>query len=247
MALSNIKEKMQKIKDDIDASEERELNARQLLKDAEAREQVHVNEAESMQRRITLLTQDLAKAVTMYEEVEEKLHNEVGKTNADEEVRRKLEDWELKGDEKIQELEERVKEKEDLLKEKAEILTEAERKEVVLKRDLEKAEVKGDTLEERVDKLTEMLTGAAMKVQSLEQGEDEIFEREDLNEEKIKFLEEQVKISGQTCEDAEREAQKLERICDQVQTEITHYNDLTEESKKEMTKIEDYILGAEAE
>lgn len=238
-ALSTIKERLAKLKDAIEASEERESEAKNLLKDAEAREEANLNEAESMRRRITLLEQELGKTEARLEEAEDRLDSERTKTSTHEEVRRGLEDYELEGDEKIQDLECKLKDEENKEKECSDRLTEAQRREVVLQIDLNKAIKKGDSFEDRIEELTEQLEKGAEQVKLLEENEEEKFEREEENEEKVKFLEEQVKQFVQRYDTAEREIQKLERIMDQIQTEIYHYNDLAEDQRKEIQEIND--------
>lgn len=234
MALASIKEKMQKVKDAIDDAEEREAEAKGLLREAEVREEAQLNEAESMRRRLILLGEELQKTEDRLAEAEEKLYNEKHKTETHEEVRKGLEDYEMEGDEKIQEIEQSLKDQESKAKESTDRLVEAQRREVVLNLDLERAIAKGDVLEERIEKLTETLEKGAEQVKSLEENEEEKFEREEENEEKVKFLEEQVKQLEQRYDIAERETQKLERLGDQLQTEISHYDNLTQEQQQEM-------------
>nr|ABF51018.1 tropomyosin 2 [Nematostella vectensis] len=232
--LLKLKEKMQQIKDQTDDAEERELGAKSLLKEAEAKEEQLLSEASGIQRRITLLNSELEKKNERVEEQEKLLQNLVHNSEMNEEARKGLEESEMKGDEKIMDLEAKLKEMERVEKETLETLTEAERKEVVVTRDLERAIEKGRTLENRIQSLESTMGNALTNIQKLEASGDEAYEREELKEEKLKFFQEQLKQYEQRYEDAEREALKLERINDTIIIEIDSYKKKKEEILREM-------------
>lgn len=117
-------------------------------------------------------------------------------------------------------------------------LVEVQRKKVVLLRDIDKVTEKGNTLEKRMAILEETVESTGESLRNLEERELESSDKEALNEEKIAFLGTQMKEAEVRLEAAEREAQNLERVILDTDTERQSWIVKREEIEKEMAEIE---------
>lgn len=117
-------------------------------------------------------------------------------------------------------------------------LVEVKRKAVVLKRDIDRVTEKGNTLERRATILEETVESTGESLRSLEERELESSDKEALNEEKISFLLSQMKEAEVRVEAAERQAQNLERVILDTDSERQGWITKREEIEKEMEDIE---------
>ena len=115
---------------------------------------------------------------------------------------------------------------------------EVKRKAVVLKRDIERITEKGNVHEQRMSILEETVESTGESLRNLEERELESSDKEALNEEKIAFLESQMKEAEVRLEAAERQAQNLERVILDTDTERQSWIIKREEIEKEMQEIE---------
>lgn len=237
MSLTKLKEKMTKLKDDTEQAEEREADAKSLLKDTNEKAERDQNEAEGLKRRITLLKADLAKTTERLEEAEGKLGEITQKGENEEMVRKELEEVEVEGDEKISMLEESCVEAAKEREEKVHLLNEATRRMVVIKRDLQTAKEKEEKYLDSYEKLKDTLRNFTEQTKELEELDEEAGEKEKLNEEKMRFLKEQVKEANGRAEVAEREVSKLERLKEETTSEIKNWGGKIKEIMQEMDDI----------
>ena len=237
MSLTKLKEKMTKLKDDTEQAEEREADAKSLLKDTNEKVERDKTEAEGLKRRITLLKADLAKTTERLEEAEGKLGEITQKGENEEMVRKELEEVEVEGDEKISMLEESCVEAAKEREEKVHLLNEATRRMVVIKRDLQTAKEKEEKYLDTYEKLKDTLRNFTEQTKELEELDEEASEKEQLSEEKMGFLKEQVKEANGRAEVAEREVCKLERLKEETTSEIKNWGGKIKEIVQEMDDI----------
>merc|ERR1712002_298182 len=142
-----------------------------------------------------------------------------------EEARKELEENETAGDEKIRTLEDEVKEARRLLEENQTKLTEAERKHVVVQRDIERTSNKAESLEKRVQVLEDTITDATDSL------------KEERNAEELILLEGQYKEAEVRAESAERTCNVLERNIQETETEIEDWERKTAELEDEINAM----------
>ena len=237
MSLNKLKERLTQFKEDIDKAEEREAEAKFLLKEAEAQEEKHTTEAEGIKRRMRLLQADLDKVNKRLEEQEEKLEKATQKGEKEELFRKELEENEEEGDEKISELESLITEAVKDGEEKHHTLIEAKRRLVVIERDLKSAEEREENCLRRIETLEASLERITEKTKDLEQADEDASEREQVTEEKIQFLEEQLKMTNIRIDDAERQQVKCERLSETITDEINQWRDKIQKVEEEMEAI----------
>lgn len=237
MSLTKLKEKMTKLKDDTEIAEEREADAKSMLKDTNEKVERDQNEAEGLKRRITLLKADLAKTTERLEEAEGKLGEITQKGENEEMVRKELEEVEVEGDEKISMLEESCVEAAKEREEKVHLLNEASRRMVVIKRDLQTAKEKEEKYLDTYEKLKDTLRNFTEQTKELEELDEEASEKEQLSKEKMGFLKEQVQEANGRAEVAEREVCKLERLKEETTSEIKNWGGKIKEIIQEMDDI----------
>lgn len=237
MSLTKLKEKMTKLKDDTEIAEEREADAKSMLKDTNEKVERDQNEAEGLKRRITLLKADLAKTTERLKEAERKLGEITQKGENEEMVRKELEEVEVEGDEKISMLEESCVEAAKEREEKVHLLNEASRRMVVIKRDLQTAKEKEEKYFDTYEKLKDTLTNFTEQTKELEELDEEASEKEQLSKEKMGFLKEQVQEANGRAEVAEREVCKLERLKEETTSEIKNWGGKIKEIIQEMDDI----------
>ena len=237
MSLHKVKEKMNQFKEDIDKAEEREAEARSLLKEAEAQEEKHSTEAEGIKRRMKLLKAELDKVNNRLEEQEEKLELVTQKGVKEELCCKELEENEEEGDEKISELEGLITEAAKDGEEKHHTLIEARRRLIVIEGDLKSAEEREEKSLRAIEMLEESLKRISEKTKDLEQADEDASEREQETEEKIQFLQEQLKMATVRFDDAERQLANLERLHESITEEINQWKLKKQEVEAEMEDI----------
>lgn len=237
MSLGKLKERLQEMKDKIDEAEQRAQEAKSQLKEAEDNAERNQIEADGIRRRIKLLSKEYTKVLDRLEELEAKLGRASEKGEKEEEARRNLEENEMEGDEKVAEIETNLREALEMVEETQHRLTEAKRKEIVLRKDNKTAVERYTIAERKVDKMSSNLENIAEKAKNLEMFEDESFEREQINEEKIIFLEGQVKEEEQRLEDAEGREKTMKRHRDGIEDEIGQWQEKMKELQKEMENL----------
>jgi chromosome segregation ATPase len=126
-------------------------------------------------------------------------------------------------------------------------LREAERKLVVVKRDLEKTRDKADAMEKRVEVLQETIETANNNLRELEEKESNSQEKESLNEEKMTFLQGQLKEAEVRREAAERSCNVLRRNIDDIQVEINTWTKKISDIEEEFANMNDVSDSDEEE
>lgn len=239
--MDKVREKMQALKDKIEEAEERELMAKAEMKDAEARAYQHESDLDSMQNRMALIEKDLAKTTKQLDEKREKLEQLENKQEEDSEVVRKLEGVELDGDERLIELEEMLKEAtaqaDQFDHRNIEIIQKLQQTES----ELAKQRARADAAEALLEKLQTSVDEAGDNLKNLEMKDSNASQWEAETEEKIQFLEEQLKEILAQAEDTERRCAPLERTLDEHSVQIEEFRRKKEEVEKEMEEMAELV------
>jgi len=225
------------LKDKIDEADEREHEAKQLLKEAESELEQKDKEAEGIRRRIKLLQSQLDKTNELYEEKKDKCDRASYKTASEEEMRKRMEECEMEGDEKIQFYEEALKEAIEKEEENTRTLVDAERRLLVVEEDLKKENKRKQRLCDKIAEQEGMINSANVQMCQLEKFDEEASEREELSEEKAKFLADQLKDVITRAEEAERNKTRLERALCDCDNEIHNVNEKIDSVRAEIDEI----------
>lgn len=225
--MDKIKAKVNYLKESIDACDEREKKAKADLKEATARYEAAEADKRSFKRRQEILEVEVQKTNERLAEKREKLNNLEAKTAADEEAVKDLESQEVQGDEKIVSLADMIKRGQLEAEDYEMQWSEAKRKKAVLLSDINKTESRLQESTLRIEELMETINYASSKIKVLEAREYDQTERENENEQKLAFLSQQEKEAMVRMENAERDATRLARVVDGLQSDIRNWKNKT--------------------
>lgn len=227
--MENVRAKLEEFTEHIETADEQVLTHKNDTLEAIARyEKLEVDLAQA-KRRIMLIREDLRHATERLSVQEEKLT--VTQTECEEvqNARDEMESHEGEQEEMIDNLETGIRD----AKIKCELVinrvVDVERREEVCRAEISRLKEKADKDEARVAVLEEKIRGYGQSLGELEEKEGEMGERESLNEEKIVFLERELKETTVRAEAAERMSNVLQN---------TNF-DLAEEIHKWVTRRED--------
>ena len=235
--MDKIKARINRLKEDIDVCEQRETDAKGHLNDATARLEAAETEKNSFLRRLKMLQVELTKTNSRLQERQERLDSLESKTAEHETAVKNLEDQEVEGDERLGTLSEQIKRGQDEVDTYDTQWREAKRKEVVLMKDLEKAESRIDDNNARIDQLMKAITNSTDLIKDLEARESDQCERETLTEEKLAFLGCQQKEVLSRAEAAERDAARLDRIITGLKGDIKNWKNKTADVLAEIEDV----------
>ena len=232
--MQQVKERIRQLKDSIEDAQERETDAKNQIKELDAKVDKCGGEITTLQSRINVVRTEYEKISERLKENEDKLDSAVARTEESEVHRKQLAETEVDDFERYEEIENASKAA-TLAKENADhLVVEAERKVVVLERDLARVQEKYDKFAERGDELKERLDGFTEELRDLEEKDRDASERENASEEKMKFLETQLRDILSMAETNERNVGKQERLRDKLEEEISTWNSKREEIRHEM-------------
>lgn len=237
--MGNLKARLTEILELIESHDERMINAKNELIYAEGEFEKNEADYANTKRRIDLLTID-------YNEVSERLKiNEVklkdleDNTEKIETARDALDEAEGLLDEQIDEIEEK-KNDQKREAERAEFnLSSEQRRKVVVDRDITRLTQKADGLEQRGNILDSTLEKAGTSLMECEEREEEALDREDLNEDKIEFLEGELHETEVRADIAERACQTVERGIIEVENEVNHWKRKVQALAAEMEAMDE--------
>lgn len=244
--LGNLKARLTEITDLIDQHDERMIKAKNELIYALGEVEKEENDLGNTRRRFELLSKDYKDSQERLAVNEKKLKELEESTEKIEEARDKLEEAEGALDDACDELENK---KNDMRREveKTEFqLTSEQRRKVVIDRDLNRLKEKADGFEQRAAILEETLEKAGTSLMECEAREEEALDREDLNEEKIEFLEGELHETEVRADIAERACQTVERGIIEVENESNHWKRKVEALAAEMEAM-DQVAKIEAD
>jgi len=237
--LGKLRAKLKEITEYIETADQRKTDAKHAIVEASARLEKAETEVQSSRRRICLIEEDLKVTSERLQTAEEKLKTSTDTADECETTRQELETKESEDDEKIQNLEEKIKEMKRTLELNELKCVESQRKQTVYTRDIERIREKADGFETRVKLLEETIANHGQSLQELETREGEAGDREQLNEEKLHFLEGQLKETEVRAEAAERGCAVAERNILETENEINSWIQKREEIEREMIEMDD--------
>lgn len=238
MSLQNLKDKMTSFKDAIDKAEEREIAAKTQLKEVKEDLEKKENETTGIRQRILLLTGDLEKILERQVQQEYKHERASNKTANEEEIRKKMEEFEMEGDEKIQFYEEAVKVAAEKEEEATRNVVDARRRYCKVEEDLIREKKRLGELLTKINKLEEDISLTNDKMFQLEKYDEEASEREIESEEKARFIAQQLKEAISRAEESERQVNSLERQVNDLESEIANETNKIEKVMDDIADIQ---------
>ena len=238
-----LKKKLNVLQDNIEAAEEREREVREQLRDLTIRLDAKLEEKESLRRTCQLASDELVRVNEQYDTAKNRLDDITEKKDVDEEARKALEEVDRETDENLTELEENLASAQKYAAEEEHKLSELSRKFVVVERDLQIILERAEASEKRVRELEADIEQGGAVLHELEGKDAAASEREEMNEEKIIFIQDQLNQATKRFEDAEFLSQKRLRDKEQVEFDIDVVMQKIIECKKEMDDIA--ALGAD--
>ncbi|XP_046856332.1 tropomyosin-2-like [Xenia sp. Carnegie-2017] len=235
--MEKIKARINKLKEDIEQCEQDELNARALLVEAKQRQEAAENEKTSFERRIKMLTEELAKTKERLADKEKQLGSLETKTAEHEVAVKNLESQEVEDDEMLLSLSNEVKRWELDYATYDEQWREAKCKEAVLQKDLKKAESRYEDSSERIKQFLKVINSTSEEIKDLEAREYDQTEREKVNEEKLLFLTNHLKETLVREDAAERDALRLDRIKNCLEDEMKNCKNKIEGIRIQMEDV----------
>ena len=235
--MEKIKTRINKLKEDIDACEQKECESNALLKEANARLEAAETEKSSFRRRIKIIQDELAKTKERLAEKTERLDSLEMKTAEHETAVKNLENQEVEGDERMGTLSDQLKRGQIEVETYDTQWREAKRKEKVLLNDLEKAGCRYEEGCMRCDQFLKAINNATEQIKDLEAREYDQSERENLRAEKMTFLADQQKEALTRAEAAERDTARLKRILTGLDLDIKNWHNKTADVRAEIEEV----------
>ncbi|EDO47561.1 predicted protein, partial [Nematostella vectensis] len=228
------KEKMNAVKNAIDDAEDREAEAKYHLKEALERGDKAEENIEGMIRRRKLLEDELARITASLDQATQQLFEKRNKTEEEQATEKELGHMELEIDEVLNERECQCKEALAIAEEKHQNYIDACRKHTKAQLDCDRAKERLEKAQERIESLEYDLHRAGETMVELEAKDEVASEREMEREEKIAFLQAELKKLVEREDIAEREVQKLQRIIDEECIEMEQIIEKKESVSKEI-------------
>lgn len=223
----------------IEAADQKIVDCRHATLEANARFEKLEVELQSSKRRIVLITKDLQAAHERFGHSDEKCVKATATSEEAEIAREQLENEELSIEENIENLEESIKEMKRQLELNSGKFVEAERKVEVCNNDVARIQKQAEISETRVKVLEGVIEDHGKSLNELEEREGEISEKEELNEEKINFLEGELKETIVRAEAAERNSAVFQNNMMETETEINRWVKMREDMQESMLTMDD--------
>lgn len=239
--LNKVKARLCAIKNQIDDAEDREQQAREKLQDAIAQEDKADSDVQSYQRRIQLVREELQRTQETLVEKERRLDHMLQRKEDEEMACKELEGVDQETDEKLVELEDAVMDGLKIAAEEEHKLVECNQKFRVTEDELLKATTRGERFEERVEYLENSINQTGESLLATDERYGAVTEREIEAEEKIEFLQQQLKELVTRYEEEERKVQPIERVIDGIMEDMARYKGKSQEIRDEMDAMGDMV------
>ena len=235
--MERIKAKINKYKEDIDCCEQRESESKSLHAEAKNRLETAESERNSFCRRLKIIEGEVRKTKERLAEKQERLDSLESQTAEHETAVKNLENQEVEGDERLGVLSDQLKRGQTEAEAYDTQWREAKRKEVVLLKELEKAESRYTDNTAHIEQLMKVIAKSSEEIKDLEVRESDQCERDLLNEEKVSFLKQQSKETLSRAEASERDAARLQRIITDLQDDIKNWKNKTDDVRAEIEDV----------
>jgi len=223
----------------IEAADQKIVDCRHATLEANARFEKLEVELQSSKRRIVLITKDLEAAHERFGHSDEKCVKATATSEEAEIAREQLENEELSIEENIEKLEENIKDMKRKLELNSGKFVECERKVEVCNNDVARIQKQAEISEARVKVLEGVIEDHGKSLVELEDREGEISEKEELNEEKINYLEGELKETIVRAEAAERNSAVFQNNMMMTETEINNWVKMREDMQQSMLTMDD--------
>jgi len=237
--LGNLKARLTEITDLIESHDERKISAKNELIYAQGELEKNESDLANTKRRIELLSTDFKESAERLAVNEKKLRELEESTEKIEQDRDKLDEAEGALDDAVDELENKKGDVKREVERSEFAYTGEARRKVVIERDLGRLTEKAEGLEKRAEILEQTLEKAGQSLMECEEREEEALDREDLNEEKIEFLEGELHETEIRADIAERACQTVERQIIEVENEVNHWKRKVEALVAEMNAMDE--------
>mgnify|MGYP002803578197 FL=1 len=242
-SLEKVRNTFVKLKEDIDGAEDRYYESKNAKLESDNRLEKAEEEQESYRRRIKLLEVELEKTKKTLGEKEDRLAHLEGRTEDDDEKRREFEGIEIERDDQLIAMEEEALSAKQQAHEASHILMETQRKLLVVEGDFEKACQRCDAAVDKEQLFLDLIERNGEELRTLEDRDNQAAEREFDAEEKLRFLEEQLKEAVARAEGAERDVVRNENIVISVKNDLHGCKDKRVNVEKEIDRIEELVDG----
>lgn len=242
-SLDKVKDTLVKLKESIDVAEEREIEAHQQRQEADSRLEKAEEESESYRRRLKLLQADLVKTKKTLEEKQSRLAQVEGRSLDDDEKRREFEGVEVERDDQLIAIEEEALTAKQEAAESTHILMETQRKLQVVEGDMEKVHQRFDAADAKEKACIDTIESNCEEMRTLEDRDNDAAEREIEAEEKLRFLEDQLKEAVVRAENAERDVVRNENIVASIRNDLNAVKMKHDDIGCECDKIDDLVTS----
>jgi chromosome segregation ATPase len=199
-------------------------------------------EISALQRRVYLITEDLAKTQERLKVMCEQLTDKTKLADESEKARGKFESLGFENDEKMSVLEKQVGEALAVAADADKRFDETNRRLAIMEVDLERAEDRAEIAETKTLELEEELKVVGNNMKILEASEQEAIQREESYAEQIKECTTRLKEAEQRAETGERTMAKLQAEVDRLEEELQEgkdkYKDMSDELEQTLNDLQ---------
>jgi len=217
--------KIMKIENSLDDTTEKLEAATVGLEDAEKQQLVNEEEVSALQRRFSLLDDDIARADGRLQVESTKLAEAAAAAEAVEIQRKTLEGKSFVNDERMDTLEEQIETAREVALRSSRNAEEVARKLAMTQVDHDRTTEKCKEAEQKVDELEKELNVVGVNMKTLELSETNALKRHEDAEEKIRDLILNLKFTEIQAAAAEREAAKLQQEMELLVTELNEWKE----------------------
>jgi len=220
-----IGKKIMKIENNLDDTTEKLEAATLGLEEAEKQQLVNEEEVSALQRRSSLLDDDLVRAESRLQVESTKLAEAASAADAVEIQRKILEAKSFVNDERMDTLEENIETARDVAQKSTRNAEEVARKLAMTQVEFDRTTDKAKEAEQKIDVLEEQLNVVGQNMKTLELSETQALKRHEEAEEKIRDLTMNLKFAEIQAAAAEREAAKLQQELDLLVADLNDWKD----------------------
>jgi len=220
-----IGKKIMKIENSLDDTTEKLEAATVGLEEAEKQQLVNEEEVSALQRRSSLLDDDLVRAESRLQVESTKLAEAASAADAVEIQRKILEAKSFVNDERMDTLEENIETARDVAQKSTRNAEEVSRKLAMTQVEFDRTTDKAKEAEQKIDVLEEQLNVVGQNMKTLELSETQALKRHEESEEKIRDLTMNLKFAEIQAAAAEREAAKLQQELDLLVADLNDWKD----------------------
>jgi len=237
--LGKVRRRLEQATELIEATDEKVIKHKADTLEALARNDKFEVDLQSSKRRIILLHEELRIAKERLAAAEEKLKKTQDTSEEVEKARDEMEASEGDQEAKIEGLEAGIKEMKRRLELNLSKVVESERKHGVCNEEVAKIRERAEKSEGRKKGLEDVIEGHGKSLSELEEREGKAGDREQLNEEKMAFLERELKDTTVRAEGAERMCAVLKNTNEVAQQEVQKWVKRREEMVSSMMVMDD--------